>query len=80
MDTTRKPRCRLLDKLSNRCPNVELVEGAGLCAHHLAEAHHTYEGIIETATRLGVKARADAETIRRLVERMAEQSRGQSCT
>lgn len=64
----RAPRCRLLDRMSNRCPNPELAEGTGLCAHHLAEAHATYEGIIETATRLGVKARADAETIQRLVQ------------
>jgi hypothetical protein len=38
----RKPRCRLLDRMLNRCSSEEIDDGVGLCAHHLAQAHRDF--------------------------------------
>ena len=43
----RKPRCRLLVQMQNRCPNPELA--AGLCLSHLREAAEEWERITSDA-------------------------------
>lgn len=44
----RKPRCRMLDRLSNRCSNEQLSD-YGLCAHHLAGAAAEFRALTEAA-------------------------------
>lgn len=46
----RQPRCRLLDRLQNRCPNPA-VSDFGLCWHHLSEAAGEYAAVKADALR-----------------------------
>lgn len=46
--TPRKPRCRMLDRLSARCAS-EPVSEYGLCLRHLRDARDEYEAICAEA-------------------------------
>lgn len=45
---TRRPRCRVLDRLANRCPNEQLSD-YGFCLKHLAGAHAEFEALLTEA-------------------------------
>lgn len=44
----RKIRCRVLDRLSNRCPN-EALSDYGMCGKHLAGAAAEFRSLIAEA-------------------------------
>jgi hypothetical protein len=54
----RAPRCRLLNRLRNPCPNLAISD-FGLCLRHLRDAHAEYEQVLGDAGIRALRVLAD---------------------
>jgi hypothetical protein len=50
----RLPRCRMLNRHQNRCPNIAVTD-LGVCAHHLAEAAAEYTALLAEHALTGAR-------------------------